>query len=162
MSLQARTWYTDVACLYPFGYAPKAPGTWGSLPGVVLGWFLFYLTQNKLPSFINPYFVAVIALSLIGFLSYWFIKKTEQFWDCHDDKKIVIDELIGQAIPLAFFADSWVYLLGSFLLFRFFDIVKPGPIGWIDKNLPGAWGTLLDDVLAGLVVLLFWLLLALV
>ena len=68
----------------------------------------------------------------------------------HDDQRIVIDEVIGQSIALSFCPPTFLSLILGFTLFRLFDITKPGPIGWADRRLPGAWGTLLDDVMAGI------------
>lgn len=145
------------ATAYPLGFIPRAPGTWGSIPGLVLGSAIYYLS-----SLFDSYWAGILlSWTLLGALlalSYWSIKATEAAWDSHDDKRIVIDEVLGQAIPIAFFAYNWIWLVSGFLLFRIFDIAKPGPIGWADRKLPGAWGTLLDDVLAGItVLLLFWI-----
>ena len=99
---QQRTWFTDIACLYPFGYAPKAPGTWGSLPGVLVGWLIFKWSSSINDELSFQYSFALVLLLAISVVAYLVIRKTEEYWDCHDDKKIVIDELVGQAIPLAF------------------------------------------------------------
>lgn len=152
------TWSSRIATVYPLGFMPKAPGTWGSLPGLVIGWALYAGSEAVLGPGLGRWLLVLIGLGLLGFLTYVTINKTEAAWQSHDDKRIVIDEVLGQAIPVAFFAGSWLVVLVSFVMFRFFDIIKPGPIGWADRKLPGAWGTLLDDVFAGLAVLIFWLL----
>lgn len=138
------------------GNLPKAPGTYGSLPGLLLG-PLIQVCLLSPPGdshwgpirFITSHrwiFLAVLILILLGA---WIISRVEKMWGTHDDQRIVIDETIGQAVTLAFCTPDYVSILLGFALFRLFDIVKPGPIGWIDRKVPGAWGTLLDDVLAG-------------
>ena len=67
-----------------------------------------------------------------------------------DPKEVVIDEVAGQLLALAFVAPTFTGYVVGFLLFRAFDIIKPGPIGWADRELKGAMGVMFDDVLAGL------------
>jgi phosphatidylglycerophosphatase A len=144
-----------LALAYPLGLSPKAPGTAGSLAGLPLGMVISYA-----PSFLGLETgfakFGIISLFLLAFTLFaWFvISKAEAAWQTHDDGRIVIDEVIGQAIPIAFLGDSLAVLTLSFLLFRLFDILKPGPIGWADLTLPGAWGTLIDDVIAGIFTLI--------
>ncbi len=149
-----------LALAYPLGLAPKAPGTAGSLAGLPLGYLIYHLPQWLSISTSSVRIALITSCLTLATLFSWFvIKKTEAAWNTHDDGRIVIDEVIGQAIPIAFLGDSIVILTLSFLLFRLFDILKPGPIGWADRSLPGAWGTLLDDVLAGIAALLCLILL---
>jgi phosphatidylglycerophosphatase A len=82
-------------------------------------------------------------------IAFWSIARTEFKWRTHDDSRIVVDEIVGQAIAVAFLPVSWTMLVACFALFRLLDIWKPLLIGWIDRNAPGAWGTLCDDLLAG-------------
>ena len=72
----------------------------------------------------------------------------------HDHPAIVWDEIVGMLITLFLLPATPVYLLLGFLLFRFFDIIKPWPIGWIDRRVDGGMGIMLDDVIAGLMALL--------
>ncbi len=141
--------WSYLAVCFPFGLAPVAPGTWGSLPGVVFG----LLLGNLYRQFYWSWLAILLFLALAALLAYKVIDETETLWQSHDDKSIVIDEFVGQAIPLAFVAPSFSSAILGFLLFRIFDILKPGPIGWADKKLHGAWGTLLDDVFAGIAAL---------
>ena len=141
--------WSFLATCFPFGLAPFAPGTFGSIPGIIVGGGLgLAFTEGHLT--FTQVALSLVAIVVVSFVS---IEKTEALWKTHDDKAIVIDELAGQAIPLAFFPMTWQSVLIAFLLFRFFDIVKPGPIGWIDRTWPRAWGTLFDDIVAGVVVL---------
>ena len=66
-----------------------------------------------------------------------------------DDKRIVIDELVGYLISVCFLPFSWTTAAVGFVLFRIFDILKPPPVSWIDKNLKNGFGVVLDDVMAG-------------
>ena len=70
-----------------------------------------------------------------------------------DPKEVVIDEVAGQGIAFLFCPFAWPWLLAAFVLFRFFDILKPWPVGWIDRNWHGGWGIMADDLVAGLYAL---------
>lgn len=143
--------WSSLAVAFPLGLAPKAPGTFGSLAGIPVGLFFFTYGHTLAQRIAWPaWLVQTFLLSLLGVFSWWVIERTEKLWNTHDDGRIVIDEVLGQAIPLSFMAADWKVVLAAFVLFRFFDIVKPGPIGWADRKLPGAWGTLIDDVIAGI------------
>lgn len=137
-----------LAVAFPLGLMPKAPGTWGSLPGILVAYGLAKGSSALLPA--RPEIVCVVGLLLLTALAWWSIDRTEKLWSTHDDGSIVIDEVLGQAIALVFFPFDTFHIILGFVLFRIFDIFKPGPIGWADEKLPGAWGTLLDDVIAGI------------
>ena len=143
--------WSRLAVAYPLGLAPWAPGTFGSLPGLVLGALIYYTGQGWISSLgLIPELWAVFCLGLLIWLAWAAIHRTENLWQTHDDGRIVIDEVAGQAIPIAFLGFDPTTLILSFILFRLLDILKPGLIGWCDRQLPGAWGTLLDDLVAGL------------
>lgn len=130
--------FTVIATL-GVGLIPKAPGTWGSLLAVLVWWAIF-------PLGLIEQLVLILGAFFIGWLATYYYEK---FSHKHDPKEVVVDELVGMWITL--FGAShlgWVFILG-FLLFRLFDIWKPFPIGWVDQKVPGALGTMLDDVLAG-------------
>jgi phosphatidylglycerophosphatase A len=143
--------WSSLAVVFPLGLAPKAPGTFGSLAGIPMGLF-FYSYGHNLAERLDTSagLIRSILLLVLALFSWLVIDRTEKFWNTHDDGRIVIDEVLGQAIPLTFLGGDWKIVAASFVLFRFFDIVKPGPVGWADRKLPGAWGTLLDDVIAGI------------
>lgn len=126
------------------GYLPKAPGTWGSLVGVLL-WFL---ASRLEPS---SYLAVVAVLFVIGVFS---AGAVEKIVDRPDPSIVVIDEIVGQMIALSLAPVHPAAALAGFVLFRFFDILKPFPIGWIDRHLHGGLGVMLDDVVAGLYALL--------
>ena len=129
------------------GYAPIAPGTAGSILGILVFYF-FNFVLNKLefqqPIILILNLVAIIIVLLIGVFS---IKEVHQRWQ-HDASQIVIDEIIGVWIAVFAFPFQWQYYLYGFILFRFFDIVKPLFIKKIDR-LKSNWSVMLDDVLAG-------------
>jgi phosphatidylglycerophosphatase A len=150
--------WSSIAAVVPLGLMPKAPGTFGSLAGIPVGLLFYYYGEMLAARWgLAAWLLQVFFLALLGVLSWWSIEQTEKFWNTHDDGRIVIDEVLGQAIPLSLMAADWKIVLIAFALFRFFDIVKPGPIGWADRELPGAWGTLIDDVIAGVFA---WIVLA--
>jgi phosphatidylglycerophosphatase A len=122
------------------GNLPKAPGTWGSL-AALLPWFFL----RDLSSAVYCWVVA--ALFVIGFFA---AGSAEKILDTADAGVIVIDEIVGMFITLAMApAHPLAWLLG-FLLFRFFDIVKPFPVSWFDQRIHGGIGIMMDDVMAGL------------
>jgi phosphatidylglycerophosphatase A len=129
------------------GYAPIAPGTFGSAVGVAV-----YVLLSPL----HPLLFALTAATLFA-LGTWASDRAESFFGKKDDGRIVIDEVVGQLLalsPLLFFANfagaTWLALLGAgFLLFRLFDIWKPGPVAWAERRFAGGAGVMLDDVVAG-------------
>ena len=129
------------------GYAPVAPGTAGSVLGIIVFYF-FNLVLNKLdfaqPAILVLNLFAIILLLLTGVYS---IKKVHQTWK-HDSSKIVIDEIVGVCIAALALPFQWQYYLYAFILFRFFDIAKPFYIRKLDR-LKSNWSVMLDDVLAG-------------
>ena len=118
------------------GKIPKAPGTFGSLLAAIVWWF-FSSEINEL---------VILGTFFLG----WFATHYYEKWNNkHDPKEVVIDEVVGLWMTLYLAPPKFSVLLLGFLLFRLFDIWKPFPIGWVDRKVPGALGTMLDDVLAG-------------
>ena len=128
------------------GLAPKAPGTFGTLASLLL-WAPLALTQTTLSTRIE----FVLALFLLGL---WAVPKSLPVFSKEDPGSIVIDEGVGMGITLLFCPPSWLLILVGFALFRFFDIVNPWPVSLADRKVKGAFGVMLDDVLAGLYALL--------
>jgi len=151
VSLKDR-WAILIATAFGIGRAPKAPGTFGSLPGLAVGAGI-NLAASRFGDSGTWGFHGLVLLSLVmvSAVAYWSIDRTEKVLSVHDDQSIVIDEVAGQAIAVAWLPVDWVPYLAAFALFRLFDITKPGPIGRIDRDVPGTWGTLGDDLLAGVV-----------
>lgn len=89
------------------------------------------------------------ASALVFFVGLWASKDYMERTNSHDPGPVVIDEVAGQWIVLLLTPLDPVYYMLSFVLFRLFDIFKPWPISWVDESVNGAWGVMLDDVLAG-------------
>jgi phosphatidylglycerophosphatase A len=127
------------------GYLPKAPGTAGSVVGVLI-YFALHAAG------MGAYFPhAILLLFFAGILA---AQRVESFWG-HDSQRIVIDEVVGQMIALSSVGmarHSWVSVVTGFALFRVFDIVKPFPVRNLER-LPGGAGVIADDVGAGLYAL---------
>ena len=126
------------------GYLPKAPGTWGTLVGLLLWWPLAGLS-------LTAYLATVAVLFIVGVAS---AGAAEKILDRGDPGVVVIDEIVGVLIALAAVPLHPVAALAGFALFRLFDIAKPFPVGWLDRHLHGGLGIMLDDVAAGLYALL--------
>ena len=121
------------------GLAPYAPGTFGTLAAIPL-----YLLIQPLP--LIAYLIVTVFSVLIGV---YLCEKTANALGVHDHSGIVWDEIAGYLITMIAVPLDWVWILTGFVLFRFFDILKPWPIKWIDAKVSGGWGIMLDDVLAG-------------
>ena len=122
------------------GYAPVAPGTWGTAVAVPLAW----LTAD-LP--VWAFLTCVVVVIVVGV---WAADVADAAWGTHDSQRIVIDEVAGYLVTVACIDRAdWVLLGLGFVLFRAFDIVKPPPIRWLDERVPGGMGVVIDDVAAG-------------
>lgn len=138
------------------GLAPKAPGTFGSLPGLALAWATAAGAQRLADdsSKLHAWLLTAAVLGIATLAAWVIIARAEAVLGHHDDQRIVIDEVVGQAIAAAFVPTTWPWYLAAFILFRALDVTKPGPIGHIDRRWSGAAGTLFDDVLAGVMAAL--------
>ena len=126
------------------GFLPYAPGTWGSLVGLII-----YYPLSRLP--LPEYLAAVGILFVVGVLA---AGSAEKILDRKDAGPIVIDEIVGILIALAIAPAEPLFWILGFILFRFFDILKPFPINLLDERIHGGLGIMLDDVLAGVYSLL--------
>jgi len=140
------------------GYLPAAPGTWGSLVGVLLYWALrrlffgynaidLYLTKRYyVVSFWHPAILLALLIAIIGVLT---SSRVARFLSRKDPQIVVIDEVSGQFLTylLALAPLNWKYLLLGFILFRGFDTWKPFPARQAEA-LPGGWGIMADDWMA--------------
>jgi len=152
MSVFARVAQAIATGIYS-GYAPRAPGTVGSLLAFVLWYGLAAL--GYLDSY-GAQLLLIVVVTLAGCLStHMLLQRLKQAanTEVHDPGFIVIDEWAGLAVSL--FGVSylaWAQAITAFVLFRLFDIIKPGPVGWAER-VPGVWGIMLDDLVAGLFAL---------
>ena len=144
------------------GLPRRAPGTWGSVGGLIVAIPLLSLG-------FMPFLIITILSCIIGI---WICGRTSNLMGGHDDPHIVWDEWVGMWItllPLSYMGianvNFWqnisqpfsiAALIIAFILFRFFDIIKPPPIGWADKKVAGGLGIMLDDIIAGIMAAAVW------
>lgn len=121
------------------GLSPKAPGTVGSLAALPFG-----IALSMLPLWPG---LALIAGAFV--LGVYLCGETARRLGVHDHPGIVWDEFVGLWLVMIFMPFHWIWWLAAFVLFRFFDIVKPWPVRWADRRLGGGLGIVVDDVLAG-------------
>lgn len=123
------------------GYLPLAPGTWGTLAALPLWWAMSDLGL--------PAFAALTTLAVLGAIA--LAGAAERIYGDHDVQHIVLDEVVGLLCTVL--AVPWrpQLILPAFVLFRLLDALKPPPISWIDREMPGGAGVVLDDVAAGLI-----------
>jgi phosphatidylglycerophosphatase A len=130
-----------VAFGFGAGLAPRAPGTFGSVVGVLAAWWLFELPL--------PWRIALV-LAVIGG-GIWICGESARRLDRHDDQRIVFDEIAGVLLAsLAVVERSLFAFALVFVFFRLFDIFKPWPIRDVDHSLRGGLGIMLDDLIAAL------------
>ena len=134
-----------IATLGGLGKIPIAPGTFGS----IFAWFVFI--------FLSHYINMIFLTFAVGIFSVWICEKITKDLVIKDHKSIVIDELVGtwiSLLPVLFIADDRyeriIYAAIALILFRFFDILKPFPISFFDKEYKNGLGIVLDDVIAGI------------
>ena len=132
------------------GLAPRAPGTWGTAIAVPI-----YLLLGQLP--VAGYLVLLLAAFGLGV---WACGFTARALGVHDHPAIVWDEVVGFLVAMAVAPPGVLWIVLGFLLFRFFDIWKPWPIGVLDRAVHGGFGIMLDDVVAGVFALVAMKLLA--
>lgn len=121
------------------GLLPKMPGTFGTLVAIPI----FFLL-----SFLSWYSYLVILLLMIG-LGCYLCDVTQRDLQRKDDPRIVWDEICGFLVAMFLIPPSFFFILLGFIVFRFFDIVKPWPIGFLDQRVHGGVGVMLDDLIAG-------------
>ena len=135
------TLWRIAATFFYLGKLPIAPGTWGSMGALILWLFLPVTTSVHLP--------VILTLFVLGVYS---SQQVAKYMQVHDPSEVVIDEAVGMGISLFMLPHSYGLYLLAFIVFRIFDILKPSFIYQV-QNLPGGWGIMLDDVLAGLFTL---------
>jgi phosphatidylglycerophosphatase A len=132
---------TIIATSFGAGFMPKGPGTAGTVTAIPMAWALARLGNGA-------FLAGLLAITLVGtWASSVFVKAT----GTDDDQRIVVDEVAGYLLTLALVPRTPVHLALAFVLFRLFDIWKPGPIRWVDRNVGGGFGVMADDLAAGAV-----------
>ena len=147
-----------ISTFFGNGYISKIPGTFTSLSTLIILYILFEVLQFNNLNYI------LILYSIVFFYSFYAVMDSETEFDNKDPRQIVIDEVLGQAMPLIFIIylssknllniPVEIYYLSSFILFRFFDIVKPFPVSYFDKQHKNFFGIIMDDIMAGLYTML--------
>jgi phosphatidylglycerophosphatase A len=144
MPNQMNHFYKLIATFFGLGYAPVAPGTFGALGGFLISLVCWYA---GMPS--ERFLYIHIFLILVSYMAgVYAVNKLKEEWG-HDPSRVVIDETLGFWVSIIFLPINWNVLLSGFILFRFFDILKPLGIRKIDQmNSPHS--VMLDDVAAGI------------
>ena len=135
------------------GYAPVASGTFGTLPAVALA-----PAMASLLAYGPLFYVAALVVSVV--VAIWAADRCSVIFQAKDSSLIVVDEIVGYFVSVAFLPADIVTLVAAFFLFRFFDVVKPPPARQAE-DLPGGFGVVIDDLFAGLYAnltlrLVFW------
>ena len=143
--------------MFGLGKVPKIPGTFGSLATVIMLYFLFHILEVSSD-------IILIALITIFIYSFSAVAAHIKNKENKDPKEVVIDEFIGQSIPIYLYEishgtekspdEALIFYGICFILFRFFDIAKPFPVSFFDKNFKNSFGVIMDDVCAGFYVVL--------
>ena len=123
------------------GRIRPASGSWGSLAAAVCCWIIQDL---------GGWQALFVFMILSGGIGLWAVKQYARKTDNPDPSEVVIDEVLGFAIVGLLVPFSMGYWIIGFILFRLFDSIKRGPVGWCDKNIKGPLGVMIDDVVAGL------------
>lgn len=139
-----RQWDGFLALGFGSGLAPKAPGTFGTLAAVPFG---VLLSLAPMP----VYLLLLVAAFLLGVLV---CDRVGKRLGVSDHGAMVWDEFVGYWIAIVMLPAQWPWFLAAFVVFRFFDILKPWPIRTVEKAFGGGLGVMLDDVVAGLLTLL--------
>ena len=143
--------------MFGLGKIKFIPGTFGSLATTIILFYLFHIL--KISS--NIILIGLIIIFIYSFYAVGnYIKNSKN----KDPSEIIIDEFLGQSIPIYLyeishgatknFNDTLIYYFIIFLLFRYFDIIKPFPVNFFDKNFKNSFGVIMDDVCAGLYVII--------
>ena len=152
-----KTLNTLFVTMFGLGKVPKIPGTFGSLATIIILFFSFQIL-NLSSNLILICLIFIFVLSFFAVATH--IKNNEN----KDPREVIIDEFIGQSIPIYLYEishgteksadEAIVFYSICFILFRFFDIVKPFPVSFFDKNFKNSFGVIMDDVCAGFYVVL--------
>tara|TARA_S200000501_G_C20437593_1_gene575149 strand:- start:101 stop:592 length:492 start_codon:yes stop_codon:yes gene_type:complete len=143
-----------LSTFFGYGYLTKIPGTLTSAVTVIF----IYITYEMLGY--TDLIFSIIFFILLFFYSFYAVKDSESEFKNKDPRQIVIDEVLGQSMPLIFLLylnqtnqisiAIEIYYFLSFLFFRFFDILKPFPVSYFDRNYKNYFGIIMDDIMAGL------------
>ena len=143
--------------MFGLGKINFAPGTFGSMWTVIILFYLFHV-------FNASSIIILIGLIIIFLYSFYAVSSYIKYNEDKDPGEIVIDEFLGQSIPIYLYEishgttkeseEAIIYYIVFFFLFRYFDIMKPFPVNFFDKNFKNSFGVIMDDICAGLYVVL--------
>ena len=122
------------------GYAPFAPGTAGTVVGIPVYLILSHLS----------WLLYLITVLILTFLACFISQEAEKVFNEKDSPRIVIDEIVGFQWTMFLVSPTVLHVLSGFILFRFFDIIKIFPAGYVQSRFPGGYGVVFDDVVAGM------------
>ena len=152
-----KTFNSLLATMFGLGKIKIIPGTFGSLATVIILYLFFHI-------FILSSNLILIFLIIIFILSFSAVAHHIKDNENKDPKEVIIDEFIGQSIPIYLYEishgtekspnEALIFYSICFVLFRFFDIAKPFPVNFFDKNFKNSFGVIMDDVIAGIYVVL--------
>ena len=143
--------------MFGLGKIKYMPGTFGSLVATIILYYLFHILD------VSSNFI-LIGLIIIFIYSFYAVSSHIENNENKDPGEIIIDEFLGQSIPIYLYEishgvtknddDAIIYYLLFFILFRYFDIMKPFPVSFFDKNFKNSFGVIMDDIFAGFYVVL--------
>ena len=143
-----------ISTFFGYGYLTKIPGTITSLVTTVFLYIIYEVLEYTNLNF------SIISFIILFFYSFYAVKDSESEFEKKDPRQIVIDEVLGQAMPLILLLylnqrnqinmSIEIYYILSFVFFRVFDILKPFPVSYFDKNYKNYFGIIMDDIMAGL------------
>ena len=143
-----------ISTFFGYGYLTKIPGTITSLVTTIFLYIAYEVLEY------NDLKFSIIFFILLFFYSFYAVMDSESEFEIKDPRQIVIDEVLGQSLPLIFLLylnqsnqislSIEIYYILSFIFFRFFDILKPFPVSYFDKNHKNYFGIIMDDIMAGL------------
>lgn len=128
-----------VATCGQIGAIPFAPGTFGSIPGLLLALWLHHL---------GLWWVEAAVILIVFFVGVWAASRAEEHYGLIDPGPVVIDEVLGMLVTLAFLPVGVTGAIVGFIIFRVCDVIKPPPARQMER-LPGGWGVMSDDLMAG-------------
>tara|TARA_Y100001970_G_scaffold273302_1_gene371321 strand:- start:349 stop:840 length:492 start_codon:yes stop_codon:yes gene_type:complete len=143
-----------LSTFFGYGYLTKIPGTFASAATTVFIYIAYEIIGY------SDLKISIILFVFLFFYSFYAVKDSESEFNNQDPRQIVIDEVLGQSMPLILLLylnqtnqislSVEIYYILSFMLFRFFDILKPFPVSYFDKNFKNYFGIIMDDIMAGL------------
>jgi len=152
-----KTLNTLFVTMFGLGKLPKIPGTFGSLATIIILYIFFHVLD------LSSHLI-LIGLLFIFISSFFAVTSHIKDNENKDPKEVIIDEFIGQSIPIYLYEishgtektpeEAVIFYCVCFVLFRFFDILKPFPVNFFDKNFKNSFGVIMDDVCAGFYVVL--------